>query len=447
MTCSTEPAPVWLYWEGPCPAWISQCQATILRHAPGARRLDRASFDALWDTDRDIPIDGLYVAHRADFIRAFLLARFGGLWIDSDCVVMRPLDALLAMLTGDVMIAHRERQGQFSNGFLAASRDSRLAREFYDRVCATLRSGEPRNWTALGAAPLGDVLGGARDGFRELACLDIQPICWSEPQAFFVRAPPYEHAAQLSSGAWTYMLSNSAVHAYQRDHPGSSIMVEGSFFRFLLTQSAGFQQDCGGARRAVWEGLHRVARDGRGESLSGPGSSLEQTVVLRRELPRLFEMLGIRVLLDAPCGDFHWLSRMQIAVDYVGIDIVPDLVAQNQLRFPGYDFRLADLATDQLPRSDLILCRDALVHCDHALAFEILRNFQRSGAEWLLTTTFVGRDDNHEIALGDWRPLNLERAPYNFPSPSRVIAECCSEGGDRYRDKALGLWRLSDLPL
>ena len=42
------------------------------------------------------------------------------------------------------------------------------------------------------------------------------------------------------------------------------------------------------------------------ESKSGPGSGLTQTRRLRQELPLLFKELGVRTLLDAPCGDFYW---------------------------------------------------------------------------------------------------------------------------------------------
>jgi hypothetical protein len=440
--------PVWFYWEGPCPEWIARCQDSILRHAPSARRLDWAAFDALRDRDRDIDLGPLYVAHRADFIRAFLLARHGGLWIDSDCIVMRPLDEVLALLAGDVLVAHRERQGQFSNGFLGASPGSGLARQFYERVCDTLRSGRRRSWTSLGAEPLGALLAGGPPGFRELPCALIQPICWSRPQEFLRLGTPEEHAARLDPGALTYMLSNSAVQGWLRDHPEPTPMAEGTFFRFLLDRSAAWAPpDAAGARRALWERLHREGEVGTGESLSGPGSSLEQTRVVRERLGPLLRRIGARRLLDAPCGDFHWLSRAEFEAEYIGVDIVPDLIGGNRRRHPGRDFRLADLATDDLPRADLILCRDALVHCNYALAFAILRNFRRSDAEWLLTTTFSGHDANHDIAHGEWRPLNLELPPFGFPPPEQLIVERCSEGEGRYRDKALGLWRLADLPL
>ncbi|HEX8999730.1 MAG TPA: class I SAM-dependent methyltransferase, partial [Blastocatellia bacterium] len=79
-------------------------------------------------------------------------------------------------------------------------------------------------------------------------------------------------------------------------------------------------------------------------------------------------------------------------------------------------------------------------------AIAALRNFKRSKSEYLLTTTFPKTEVNEDILTGEWRPLNLQRAPFNFPEPLRLINERCTEEGDRYADKSLGLWRLSDLP-
>jgi hypothetical protein len=50
------------------------------------------------------------------------------------------------------------------------------------------------------------------------------------------------------------------------------------------------------------------------------------------------------------------------------------------------------------------------------------------------------------IADGDWRPLNLQRPPFGLPAPHRIIVEGCTEEGGAYRDKALGLWRIAELP-
>jgi hypothetical protein len=190
------------------------------------------------------------------------------------------------------------------------------------------------------------------------------------------------------------------------------------------------------------------------ESVSGSGSTLEQTRVLRRRLPELLKKLRVDSVLDIPCGDFHWLREVDLGVpDYLGADVVTALVEANQARFammqPGRWVRFAklDLLASALPRADLILCRDCLVHFANRHVRRALAQIRQSGATYLLTTTFPGRTNDRDIVTGAWRPLNLEASPFCLPPPILHINEETSEEGGRYADKALALWRLSDLPV
>jgi hypothetical protein len=193
-------------------------------------------------------------------------------------------------------------------------------------------------------------------------------------------------------------------------------------------------------RRNTWQG---------DESASGPGSSLAATAALRQELPRLLREIHCTSLLDAPCGDLWWLKEMALPIaSYCGADIVEEVVAANRDRHaaPGRTFLRLDLRRDALPRADLVLCRDCLVHFSFRDALAALANFRASGAAWLLTTTFPAHRCNREAVTGEWRPLNLELPPFHLPRPLALLNERCPEQGDLYADKSLGLWRLRDLP-
>jgi SAM-dependent methyltransferase len=191
----------------------------------------------------------------------------------------------------------------------------------------------------------------------------------------------------------------------------------------------------------------RNAWNGR-DSYSGTGSDLYQTRIIAAAIPALARQLSVRSMLDVPCGDFHWMSRVDLdGVDYIGADIVDELIEQNRARHerPGLKFRRLDLLEDPLPTVDLILCRDCLVHLPFGDVFTALDNICRSGSEYLLTTTFPNRAENADILMGDWRPLNLEQAPFRLPPPLRTIREGCTEGGGYFVDKSLGLWRVEDV--
>jgi SAM-dependent methyltransferase len=182
------------------------------------------------------------------------------------------------------------------------------------------------------------------------------------------------------------------------------------------------------------------------ESVSGTGSEVGQAAALIEELPALFKSFGITSMLDIPCGDFNWMKEVDLSgVRYIGGDIVEALVEANKERFkqrPELEFRVVDLIADPLPTCDLVMVRYCLVHLSFADIERALGNIRASGAKYLLATTFTEHPTNTDIVTGDWRPLNLQRAPLNLPAPVQVIDERCLEANGRYCDKVMALWDL-----
>jgi SAM-dependent methyltransferase len=178
------------------------------------------------------------------------------------------------------------------------------------------------------------------------------------------------------------------------------------------------------------------------ESVSGPGSNMTNTRRLREALPGLLEDLQVRELLDAACGDFFWMKEVELgSVRYTGCDIVEELVSDNQRRY-GSDtvgFFVRDLLVDSLPRADLVLCRDCMIHLSNLDARRALENIRRSGSRYLLATTFPAVERNRETVTGGRRSVNLELPPFDLPPPLRLIPE----DDPMKRGRALGLWEIS----
>jgi len=181
------------------------------------------------------------------------------------------------------------------------------------------------------------------------------------------------------------------------------------------------------------------------ESVSGQGSELAQTVVLRAALPSLLQAYHIRSLLDVPCGDFNWMQCVDLSgIRYNGGDIVADIVAQNQLKYGAAErsFQTLDLLSDTLPEADCILVRDCLVHFSFRHIEQALANIRKSKISYLLTTSFPEHEKNEDIQTGYWRPLNLQKAPFFFPEPLVCLKEGGSEAKGLFSDKSLCLWKV-----
>ena len=200
----------------------------------------------------------------------------------------------------------------------------------------------------------------------------------------------------------------------------------------------------------LFTGIYKKGGWGESESVSGPGSRLEDVTVLIQQLPILFKEWKVRTMLDIPCGDFNWMKDIPLDLDlYIGADIVDDLIDKVNKKFginEKREFLKLDLTRDELPRVDLIFCRDCLVHLSYREIINAINNIKRSKSKYLLTTTYPICKKNIDIVCGEWRPINLTLPPFNFPPEADIIDERRPDKKRFIPKKSMGLWLIESLP-
>jgi hypothetical protein len=187
-------------------------------------------------------------------------------------------------------------------------------------------------------------------------------------------------------------------------------------------------------RRNIW---------GYKETASGGGSTLHNTQRVRESLPGLIGDLGINTLLDLPCGDLHWLSKIELPVlHYIGGDIVPELIERTTKQHgrPDRTFLQIDLCNDPLPKADLLLCRDCFIHLSEDMIVGAIDNILQSNIRYLLTTTFPN-GKNRAIRTGDFFTINLCAPPFNFPPPIKTLDDYVPP----FDRRQLALWEVETL--
>jgi SAM-dependent methyltransferase len=189
-------------------------------------------------------------------------------------------------------------------------------------------------------------------------------------------------------------------------------------------------------------GLWRMRQD---HPSSGGGSTQTAASSVAQALPRILQTTKASRILDIGCGDFTWMQAVSTgATEYVGVDIVRSVIDANIARFSAQNrkFLCLDATTDPLPPADLALCRDVLFHLGFADARSLIRNIcQTSGAAWLMATNDPTTFFNANIESGDFRIINLERAPFHFARPAIAIDDSQIMPG-----RILGVWQVSTLP-
>jgi SAM-dependent methyltransferase len=182
------------------------------------------------------------------------------------------------------------------------------------------------------------------------------------------------------------------------------------------------------------------------EPVSGPGSMLANTEDVRNWLTRNIPKLNVKKIVDVGCGDWSWMRLIipQHDIEYVGYDIVPEIIQNNQERF-GNDrtrFELLNPLREKPEAGDLVICRDLLFHLANRHVQAIIDHFRLNGSRYLLATHFE-QGDNQERSDAwqynrrglSWRPLNLIDEPFSVrPVVDRFVENTAR---NKYREMIL----------
>lgn len=159
---------------------------------------------------------------------------------------------------------------------------------------------------------------------------------------------------------------------------------------------------------------------------SGPGSAPENSEEYRRFLSGHLDELratpGVARVVDLGCGDWRIGELLDwTGLDYVGIDVVPEVIAANLRRDTpdNVTFVCLDALTAPLPPGDLLIVKDVFQHWPTADIARFLDKYADGlYPEGVIVTNDVSARRhparlNSDIEMGDWRPVDVESAPFN----------------------------------
>lgn len=161
---------VWQYWEqngntkrSPC---LDLCQQTVLRNCGNARVvcITPQNLTCFIEEGLPAPVWALKkIAQRADYIRVRAVAAHGGMWMDTDTILVRPLTPiwnridrepidLVGFNTSEIWDGRN-----LCNGFFGAPKQSNFMRVFFEQIVQTLQCVEQdpslpeADWVLFGA--------------------------------------------------------------------------------------------------------------------------------------------------------------------------------------------------------------------------------------------------------------------------------------------------------
>ena len=171
------------------------------------------------------------------------------------------------------------------------------------------------------------------------------------------------------------------------------------------------------ARRFV-----EMKREQGQESLSGPGSWLENTKDTVSFLNRIIKERDVKSILDLGCGDWNWFQQINLeGVHYIGWDADRQMIDDNLAKFSkkNIQFEVMDIVKSDYPNVDLILCRDVLFHMDFDLALKIIAKAKQNNGYFAATSykdSETNRGPRQYTNFSGWGyyDINLDVSPFDL---------------------------------
>jgi glycosyltransferase involved in cell wall biosynthesis len=164
-------------------------------------------------------------------------------------------------------------------------------------------------------------------------------------------------------------------------------------------------------RHAVW------GRDADGNPHPGPGSTIENTQQYREFIQAFLKQHNIHSVVDIGCGDWSFSKAMDWSgIQYIGYDIVPSIVENNSEQYAGDSIRFihADAITADLPKADLLLCKDVLQYLPNDDIAQLIKQFSKF-SYCLITNdldTAHPQNANRDTQYGRLHYLDLSAPPF-----------------------------------
>jgi hypothetical protein len=139
------------------------------------------------DDPRQRRIDA--IPQRADFIRAFLLEKYGGIYVDSDAISLGDLSGYFSLLRQyDFLAVRRSSFGKthISVNFMGSRPGGTVVSEYVTQLKDRLRGGLSYEWNEVGQDLLTPIFNRHRHIVFEVPEKEIQPVTWENARSLFV---------------------------------------------------------------------------------------------------------------------------------------------------------------------------------------------------------------------------------------------------------------------
>lgn len=147
---------IFLYWENlngsKTPDYIELCKESIFKYNSNDFNIISVNKKNLSDYI-DVPESLLRIkniAQKTDFIRVALLCKHGGIWLDSDCISLKPLKEVYQLLESYDYVGYYNSKKRIANGFMCSKKKCPFISDIYKYLLTKIEEKNNFQWGELG---------------------------------------------------------------------------------------------------------------------------------------------------------------------------------------------------------------------------------------------------------------------------------------------------------
>lgn len=121
-------------------------------------------------------------AHKADFVRVNVICDYGGIWLDSDTIVMNDLSSLFKILEEKDGFFIKQHNNLLINGVFGSKKNTQILKKWKLSINKKLQNNSKINWISLGSEILNIYLKKNNNLYNNFLILNgknnILPVFW-----------------------------------------------------------------------------------------------------------------------------------------------------------------------------------------------------------------------------------------------------------------------------
>jgi mannosyltransferase OCH1-like enzyme len=240
---------IFLFWVGKEYSLISLLRKLIILHSKNGKgyKVILLNNENISNYISNIPENyyNLKPAHQADFIRVNIICEYGGIWLDSDTLVIDKLDSLFDLIELNDGFFIKENNKYLCNGIFGSNPNTDILIEWKNKINNILNKNIKFGWNSLGSKILNELYKNNKNLYLKYKILNglnnIYPVNYDKCVEEFINKP-YNNYKQIIRDYQPLIILVNSVYKKLENKSEEDILNENIPLNYFIKKS--FENIC-----------------------------------------------------------------------------------------------------------------------------------------------------------------------------------------------------------